>query len=310
MTHYLAFGRKLTSDFSFPELPVAAADGPPAWTFELNRGPAPGEAERRLGSDKVYGAVQVHSWVRGSGLRLVYEDTGTFDVSADGSQLTWYPPLGPQPDEAARADVIGRVLPMAMHLQGIFTLHASAVSTAGQTGIALMAPKGYGKSTLAAALMAAGSRLISDDAVPVAGLSDHVARLLPGIFQVRLWGDSAAQVGLGSPSAAGRKVVVTEFANDRLLTEPVPFAAAYVLAPVTANASGAVVERIRLTEIEGAMALVEHSKIGALLGGTEGPAFFDQAVSVARRVPVYALRVARDLARLDEAARTMMAWHA
>lgn len=310
LPHFLAFGGTLASELAFPELPIAPADRTADWTLRLGAGAAPALETARLGVDKVYGSVQVHAASAGGGIRLAYDDTGTFDVSADGRDLTWYPPVGSLPEEAARADVIGRVLAMAMHLQGVFTLHASAVSVAAGTGIALMAPKGYGKSTLAAALLRSGAALISDDAVPVRCISGGGARLLPGIHQVRLWGDAAERVGLGSQPSEGRKLVVTEFEHGRLVHDDVDFVGAYVLTPVVPNPDGPAVERVRLTVIDGALSLIEHSKVGALLGGREGPRFFDMATTVASRVPVYALRITRDLGRLDEVTRVMTSWHA
>ena len=257
----------------------------------------------------MYGAVKVRALTSGEGIRLAYDDTGTFEVASDGRSITWYPPAGPRPEEAARADVIGRVLAVAMHVQGAFTLHASAVAPRPGVGIALLAPKGFGKSTLAAALLRGGARLLSDDAAPVRVPAEGPALLSPGIHQVRLWGDSAERVGLASPSAEGRKVVVTEFDEQQVTRSAVAFDAAYVLRPTAAGPGVPPVERVRLGEIEGAMALVEQAKVGALLGGREGPAFFEMAMSVARRVPVYGLEVVRDLSRLDEVATTVLRWH-
>ncbi|MBK8250918.1 MAG: hypothetical protein IPK85_26515 [Gemmatimonadetes bacterium] len=290
-------------------MPPAPPDGESDWSLRISASPPPGPPGERLGEDAVYGAVRVRTLTCADGIRLAYDDTGTFDVSGDGRSITWYPPEGSRPEEAARADVIGRVLAVAMHLQGVFTLHASAVAPRPGTGVALLAPKGFGKSTLAAALLRAGARLLSDDAAPVRTPVAGGARLSPGIHQVRLWGDSAVRVGLAPPAAEGRKVVVTEFKEHEIVRDAVAFDAAYVLQPAASELGARPVERIQLGEIEGAMTLVEQAKVGALLGGREGPAFFGMAMSVAQRVPVYALRVVRDLSRLDEVASTMMDWH-
>jgi hypothetical protein len=58
------------------------------------------------------------------------------------------------------------------------------------------------------------------------------------------------------------------------------------------------------------MSLVEHSKLGPLLGGPEAPVLLGQAIAVANVVPVYVLSVVRDLALLPEAAARVAAWHA
>jgi hypothetical protein len=310
LPNYLAFGGVLASELSFDELPSAAGEGVADWSLRIREGAPPSlSREEQLGEDTVYGGVMVRATSGEEVIRLAYDDTGTFDVSPDGRDVSWFPPEKARPEEAARADVIGRVLAVAMHRQGAFTLHASAVAPRTGAGIALLAPKGYGKSTLAAALLQAGARLLSDDAVPVRVPEDGPAMLYPGIHQVRLWGDSAQRVGLGSTAGSGRKVVVTEFAEETLTRAPVTFEAAYLLRPTTPDPGRPPVVRVRLSEIEGAMALVEQAKVGALLGGREGPRFFELAMTVARRVPVFALEVARDLTRLDEVASTVVHWH-
>ena len=67
---------------------------------------------------------------------------------------------------SAQADITSRVLALALHAGGVFSLHASAVSIDG-AGVAFLAPKHYGKSTLCSALVLAGARALSDDTVPV-----------------------------------------------------------------------------------------------------------------------------------------------
>jgi hypothetical protein len=53
-----------------------------------------------------------------------------------------------------------------------------------------------------------------------------------------------------------------------------------------------------------------HAKLGAVLTGSESPVVLSLAADVAQSVPLYALHVVRDLERVDEAARTVMSWHA
>ena len=73
-----------------------------------------------------------------------------------GQVITWHRPPEVALD-AAVADLTSRVLALALHAGGVFTLHASAVSIDGG-GIAFLAPKHHGKSTLCSALVLAGAR--------------------------------------------------------------------------------------------------------------------------------------------------------
>jgi hypothetical protein len=66
---------------------------------------------------------------------------------------------------ALDACAAGHLLPGAAH--GAAVLHASCVEMPGVGSILLCAPSGGGKTTLAAALLAQGCRLVADDLVPL-----------------------------------------------------------------------------------------------------------------------------------------------
>ena len=307
MPSYGLFGGILSSPIDFPELPTC--DGEASWTFIVGAQPKSVIHLIPIGEDSVYGQVKVRCYRSTAGHQLVYDDTGCFDVE-DGRLITWHPPNEPENErivEAARADVIGRVLAVAMHQTSVLSLHASAVSLNG-AGIAILAPKMHGKSTLAAALVRGGGRLMSDDTVPVSG--DGAIRLRPGVHQLRLWKDSAQQVArehAGTVSEA-RKLVLDRLSDAEVERGVIPFAAAYVLVPGSPDAAEAVV-RTPLSEIQATLALIEHSKLGPLLGGSDAALVFAQAAAIAQVVPVFLLRVARDLDRLPAVVSTMLEWH-
>jgi hypothetical protein len=307
MPSYALFGGTLASAIEFPELPRAVGD--PTWTLTV--GPAAKSMVHLspIGEDAVYGQVKVRCYRSEAGHQLAYDDTGCFDVQKDGL-IAWHPPderPSGQILDAARADVIGRVLAVAMHQTNVLSLHASAVSLSG-AGIALLAPKMHGKSTLATALVRGGGRLLSDDTVPVSG--DGAPRLRPGVHQLRLWKDSALQLAReqAGTMADARKLVLDDLSEAEVERETMPFAAAYVLVPEAPQAEEAVV-RSPLTEVQATLALIEHSKLGPLLGGRDAALVFAQAAAIARVVPVFLLRVARDLDRLPAVVSTILEWH-
>ena len=307
MPSYELFGGVLQSPIEFPEL--RSVDAPPTWVLDLASGsPPPLPSTAPIGDDTVYGEVKVRAFRSGDAHQLVYDDTGRFDV-VGGSRITWYPggDGAERLAEAARADVIGRVLAFALHQQGILSLHASAVSIGGQA-IAMLAPKLHGKSTLAAALVRESARLLSDDTVPVVPGSPVLVR--PGVHQLRLWRDAAVELAAArsGEAAQGRKLVLDRMAEGEVEREAVPFGAAYVLVPAQ-NDDPEAARRMRLSEIQSTLALVEHAKLGPLLGGRDAALLFGQAAAVARNVPVYLLRVARDLDRVGEAAAQIRTWH-
>jgi hypothetical protein len=302
---YAVFGGVLRSELEIEELPAAPADAVPTWRLEVvgDVGPPAGVP---LGSDVVYGDCIVRGFRSESAWSLVFDDTGRFDVSSDGSRITWFRP----PDaslHSAVADITSRVLAMALHVGGIFTLHASAVSLPGGA-IAFLAPKHFGKSTLCGALVQAGGLAISDDTVPVR--LEPTAMLSPGLPRLRLWSDAAGRIfGVGDNAEAPRKHLIDELTTARIEARSVPFRAAYVLDPVRELAGGIPVEREPMDVVAATMAVLRHAKLGPILSGAESRELLARSGAVASAVPVYSLRVVRDLQRVDDVAATILTWH-
>ena len=139
MNSYQVFGGVLRSELEFPELDHAVR-GEPDWTLTVTTASAPdvplGDA---LGEDKVDQGVMVRSFATPQGFRLVYDDTGVFDVTAGGREIRWHRPESADL-EAGRLDVLGRVLALALHASGWLSLHGSAVAMA-EGAVAFLAPE-------------------------------------------------------------------------------------------------------------------------------------------------------------------------
>ena len=88
-----------------------------------------------------------------------------FAISPDGT-IIYYQPLGNFETEVIRHLLLTQVIPYAMNLKGIESLHASSVLSPSGV-IAFLGKSGYGKSTLAASLIKSGFSLISDNVVPI-----------------------------------------------------------------------------------------------------------------------------------------------
>jgi hypothetical protein len=304
---YDVFGGTLQAELHIEELPGSASRDPD-WTLRVIDATAPAPEGELLGTDTVFGDTRVRGFRLTDGYGLVFDDTGRFDVSRDGSVITWHRPNEVALDSAL-ADLTSRVLALALHASGVFTMQASAVSIGG-AGIAFLAPKFHGKSTLCSALVVAGARALSDDTVPVRRGS--VPRLSPGLPRLRLWSDAASRFfGVeGEPDGPARKHLMDALDASQVERRSVPFRAAYVLNPVAELPDGAVVTRDRLDMVSATIALVMHSKLGPVLTGSEAPVILSLAADIVQAVPVYALNIVRDLERIDEAARVVTEWHA
>lgn len=306
MTDYEIFGATLRSDIAFSELPTGL--GAPTWHLKAVEFAPTLEDPALLGRERVQEGVEVSLFESEGTLRLVFDDTGIFDISPDGSDMSWAAPAGPARLDLVRKDVFGRVLALALHQGGRTVLHGSAVELDG-AAIGFIAPKRHGKSTTVSALVGAGGRLLADDLIAVT--APPAPTVLPGHPVVHLWSDSVEQVaGEDLPfvgDSRGGKLQSEWSPGARLCTEVTPLSALYVLAPVSAESS-AEPRRERLDPTVAALSLVGHSKIGGLLGSTHQIDVLNRACALADEVPVYRLEVPRELAGLPNLVRELLAW--
>lgn len=307
MTDYSIFGGVLRTALEFPSLRVHGV-APPTWTLDVRPPePMPADAEA-LGADQVEVAVHVRLHRSGSGWHLVYDDTGRFDIDRFGRAIVWRTPEAVA-TEAARLDILGRVLATAMHAAGDLCFHASAVAIGGE-GIAFLGSKGLGKSTLAWAMVRAGARLITDDTLRVQLDPGPLAH--PGVHELRLRADAATRLPPDPREArpVGDRLVVDALERDRLQSEAVSIGAVYLLSPVSRLPDSAAARVSELLAVPAALSLVRHAKIAPLLAGSEAVALLDRVVALTRRTPVRLLEVSRDFSRLDDVVAEVVAWHA
>jgi hypothetical protein len=81
--------------------------------------------------------------------------------------------------------LLGPVLSLLLHRQGLLVLHGSAVMIDGEAHV-FLGDKGSGKSTTAAALIAAGFPLVSDDVVAIERLPSGKLVVRPGYPAMKL----------------------------------------------------------------------------------------------------------------------------
>jgi hypothetical protein len=309
MYSYSIFGGVLRSEIEIPELQGAPLSAAATWNFHVEGGLAPPVAAGQVVARDEIGGGATAALVRtAAGMRLVYSDTGTFEIARGGRDITWY--RAPDaPRELARLDLIGRVLATSLHMMGAVCLHASAVDVNGRA-VAFLGPKGFGKTTTAVALTREGARLVTDDTLVV--FPGRESTCVPGVQSARLRLDAArvfAEAGPEPTTVAGDGRVMYDPPPDLLMTGRVPLAALYVLSPVQPD-STTLVERRPLASLPAAIAIISHGKLGPLQGVEEAAENLERITRLAESVPVYSLPIARDLARMGEVARVVFGWHA
>jgi hypothetical protein len=252
---YEACGLRLRSELALPGLRRSAGTGA---EVAVRRGPVDGpDGYPSTGIAAVPGAQADRlAWYGRARLRVA-----DGEVVADGD------------DEAfLRQCVVGPGLGVLLHRRGRLVLHGSAVEVDGRA-VVLLGEKGAGKSTTAAALLARGHALVTDDLVALAEPPGGGAPLIaPGPAQMKLWPEAAEAVGVGGetrPFAEGFAKGV--WLGARLAALPAPVGLVCTLAWG---------DRLGLTPIAGAAAF------GGVFGHAYAPRFLGAGAAAVLVEPV------------------------
>ena len=154
---------------------------------------------------------------------LVWRDTFEFDVAPDGRQVSFVPLAGAS-ETVLQTYVLSQVLSFVCLNLGREVFHATALERDGQA-VALTGLPGQGKSTLAAALLTRGWRMLTDDLMLLDG--DAV---MPGFGRIKLFPRSAKILGLrGTPMGPDTKKEAIQLPPQAVCAEPRALAGIYVL---------------------------------------------------------------------------------
>jgi hypothetical protein len=313
---YSVFGGVLRTTLDLPELHAASAESASTWTLNVHDSGAPVATILSMVREELQGGVSVNlERLEGGAYRLTYSDTGTFNVSVNGSVIDWY--RAPQArEDLARTDILGRVLALAARASGIATsngvlmLHASAVMLSGKV-VGFLAPKFFGKSTLACALTDNGAQLVTDDALAVR--SRHRVECAPGIPAIRLRREAAMHLRGTDPNPVADDGTewrhLERRGREEVMTDWQPLGALYVLDPRPSAEMPVAATRTHMIGAQAPMALVAFAKLGGLLSGPLAVDYLGHAASIASQIPICVLQCARDMQRLDEVAGVISNWH-
>ena len=123
---------------------------------------------------------------------LVYvRDTGLYLIT-NGNKIVFLPAPGVSP-QMVSFYAIGTVMSILLYQRKFLVLHGSVIDINGEAVI-FLGNSGDGKSTTAAALHAAGYKLINDDVAPIT-LGDEPAFLQPGFPQIKMSSETAEALG-------------------------------------------------------------------------------------------------------------------
>jgi hypothetical protein len=220
-----------------------------------------------------------------------------FLVSADG-RLVAARPLCRSSAEAFHTYLLGQALSFALIKQGFDPLHATVVAIDG-VAVAFLGESGYGKSTLAAAFVRAGHRLLTDDLLVLSedggGFTAH-----PGPPRIKLFPEIARSVLSpkvhGIPITKTTPKLVIPLEGEQTVDYAVPLKTVYVLGrPSGSLRTLETVTIRRLSQRQACLALIRNTFNTAVTDSERLIRQFAFATNVALTVPVKLMAYPRTL---------------
>lgn len=141
-----------------------------------------------------------------------------------------------QDEAAAIPCLLGRVFALWLELAGYPLLHGCCSLLDDDSAVAFLGDSGTGKSTLGAALVNRGTRLLTDDLIPLLLEEDGQIPIYPGLPMTRIWPDSGEQLILDfhktekiHPRGRKRKVLEGSHGSPRFAQRSAPLKTLFVL---------------------------------------------------------------------------------
>lgn len=242
-----------------------------------------------------------HAWLPDGSTYLRWPGVAEFLLSPDGGQILSCPSPG-VPALSWQTYLLGPVLSFALVKKGIEPLHATVVVVDGKA-IGLLGESGQGKSTLAAAFVQLGYRLLTDD-VLVLRVRHSTVWAYPGLRRIKLFPEQARDL-LGRTSAAApmngiTPKLVIPLASTQSANAAVPLGALYVLQSPNRISNRSTIRLSRLRPRAALLELVKHTFNRLLVDSDRLRRQFETASHLAASVPVRKLSYARDLMSLSQ----------
>ena len=288
MFSYFAYGLGIHSNISIPELIPAQVPCDVQINVDINA-----KIPAEVPSNQHYLKI--------SDEEAIFSDKniGTFLIH-NGCEITAIPQHSVE-DSRIRLCIIGTIFAILLYQRGLFVLHGSAVEVDGGA-VAFIAPSGWGKSSMTAALHAKGHHIISDDVVPVS-IEGNTMNVFPGFPQLKLYPEVAETLGhdksklhLLHPDLdkGGLRVTQQEFSQTSL-----PLKRIYALAKDTTLG----IEPIKSQE---AVIHLIRNSIPTRWVQPNSTSHFLQCADIAKNIPFYSLKRSNDLSSLPTLAQMVI----
>lgn len=225
-----------------------------------------------------------------------------FLISPDGRHIA-YRALKHASRETFQTYLVSQALSFALIKQGLEPLHATVIMI-GEQAVALLGTCGRGKSSLGAAFLRAGSRLLTDDLLITSHVPGRPDMILahPGPPRIKLFPKISARL-FGSVRSGARmnphtRKMILPLAHHEHCTKAVPLRACYVLQPPIIRRSPARVTINPLSPREACLELIANTFNTIITDPARLARQFSWAAQLAGTVPVKSLSYPRRLTHI------------
>jgi hypothetical protein len=220
---------------------------------------------------------------------LVWTDHAEFRLSPDVSTIAYLPLTLANPS-TIETFLLGQVLSFALLRRGLEPFHATVLERE-ERAVGLLGPSGQGKSTLAAAMLRRGWRMLTDDLMVLDGLD-----VLPGLPRIKLFPRSANMLGIrGRPIARGSTKEFVPLPPSMFCEGRVPLSRLLVLR--TTRASRCTIRR--LTAKSALVSLTSNTFNTRVTEGARLRQQFSESARIATSVPVSSVSYPRRMTVLS-----------
>jgi hypothetical protein len=296
---YHAYGTCISSEWTlgFEGKPFEGKRIHPLARVELRQAPRPFSVESSppdVGPRPRVNGYEV--FLPGGSIYLNWPGLFEFLISSRGRRITGIPKARVAL-ESFRTYLLGPVLSFALIRQGIEPLHGTII-VKDDAAFALLGDSGYGKSSLAAAFLSAGYRLLTDDLVVLQKNGGHFIAF-PGVPRIKLF-PRVAHRFLGN-AARGRRMHrdfekrIIPLGPEKVCQSPVPLRAIYVLSEPTKSSNAERITIRRLPRRLAFVAVLKNTFNTRLIDSARLRHQFEMASGLVTQVPMKTLSYPRSL---------------
>lgn len=298
MNHSLC-GLRVVSEIPLPELlPESERDQAPG--IEIRLGPVPDHLP-----DSVHAGPILQVGADGA---CRYDVAGVAAYLVEGGHRIVVQPRMAVDAPDIRLFLLGSVFGLLCLQRGWLPLHACCVEIGGRA-IAISADSGIGKSTLAAAFVRHGHRVLADDVTVVDAHAPAGPLVLPAFPRIRLWKDALETLGLPAEGLEPCRNRMQKFQlplPGLFRPDPLPLAAVYHLGRVADERHAGLTALTGMAAVDALLLSVYRRQAGSRMG--KGGQVL-RAVHRLMRLPCLSLNRVHGLGRLDETVALLVSRH-